>query len=343
MAAMLALFAFDRAAATREVDPPAFAAPPEGRLLQALPLDPSFGRVFVQEWGPPDATPVIIVPGPGAWSGFWRDTARALAESGYRVVALDLPPFGYSDRDPQARYGRADQAARVIGVLDELDACRGILVGHSYGNGPVVEALLRYPHRIVGAVMVSAAMSLPAEGADQAAPQPLIATILDSPGAARMLAAATLANPWLTRHFLTSMVARADAATSERVEVLRRPLHRTGTAVAYAAWLPSVLTPDGAALTRRSDAYRSIQRPVALIWGDADPVAPLSEGQRLAQLIPGASLDVLPGVGHLPHIEAPDETVRVLRGQLERVSPTATARNAPRRLDLDACKLGGVI
>ena len=72
------------------------------------------------------------------------------------MVAIDLPPFGFSDRDPKARYGRADQAARLVGVLDELDACRGVLLGHSSGAGPVVEALLRYPQRASNSIMLCA-------------------------------------------------------------------------------------------------------------------------------------------------------------------------------------------
>ncbi len=42
---------------------------------------------------------------------------------------------------------------------------------------------------------------------------------------------------------------------------------------------------------------------MALIWGDADRVTPPAQGERLGRLVPGATLDVLPGLGHIPHIE----------------------------------------
>jgi len=335
------LFAVNRTVADRQTGAQTEGAPAEGRLVQALPLDPSFGRIFIQSWGPADATPVLIAPGAVAWSGFWADTGRALAARGYRVIAVDLPPFGYSDHDPEARYGRADQAARLIGILDELDACRGVLIGHSTGGGAVVEAMLRHAHRIEGAILVAPDLALPPDGEEPGEPSWLVSTVLETPWARRTLTAATLANPWLSGHLLSRRIERQDAATDARIELLARPLSRTGTTDAYAAWLPFMLGPARDAISRRSDGLTGIELPVALIWGEADRIVPLEQGRRLSTLIPGATLDVLPGVGHVPHIEAPDDTIGLLLAQLARVSPNATDRNAPRRLDLEACALGG--
>ncbi|MCE2949014.1 MAG: alpha/beta hydrolase [Betaproteobacteria bacterium] len=340
LVAVCVLVAFDRAAARRETETQETSAPPSGRLLHAFPLDSTFGRVFVQEWGPRDATPILISHGTGAWSGFWAAIGQDLARTGYRVVAIDLPPFGFSDRDPKARYGRADQAARLVGVLDELDACRGVLLGHSSGAGPVVEALLRYPQRLVGAVLVSPALALPSADEEPPPVSALVELVLGSDTLTRMLTAATLSNPLLTRRFLTSMLERDAAATEEQAEILRRPLRRTGTTPGYADWLPFLLEPDREALSRRADALRSIPRPVGIVFGEADSVVPVAEGRRIAGLLPGATIDVLPGVGHVPHVEAPAETLRALVAQLQRIPPDATAPGAPRRLDLEACRLG---
>jgi len=339
---ILSLLLLHRAAVGIETEAQETGAPPAGRLLDVMPLEPGFGRLFVQEWGPPDATPVLIVPGTGAWSGFWSETAQALASTGYRVIGVDLPPFGYSERDPKARYNRANQAARLIGALDALDACQGILIGHASGAGPVAEALLRYPHRLHGAVLVSAELGLPQDGTAMAQPSLLMDMILGSPRATRLLTTATLTNSWLTRQFLSSELANKDAATPAQADILRRPLRRTGTTEAYAAWLPFLFQPDTDAISGSAPGYGGLTRPVGLIWGAADPVTPLPEGQRLAQLIPGATLDIIPGAGHIPHIESPQETVRLLRGQLQRIDPRATRRNAPRLLDVDRCQLGGV-
>ncbi|MBY0438693.1 MAG: alpha/beta hydrolase [Burkholderiales bacterium] len=335
------LAAFDWLAAARETEVQETSAPATGRLLATFPLDPTFGRVFVQEWGPGDATPILISHGTGAWSGFWAGIGQELAKAGYRVVAVDLPPFGFSDRDPKARYSRADQAARLVGVLDELDACRGVLLGHSFGAGPVVEALLRHPQRLVGAVLVSPALALPPDGEEPIPASGLVDLILGSETLTRMLTAATLSNPMLARRFLASMLEQKAAATEAQADILRRPLRRAGTTPGYADWLPFLLEPDMEALSRHAEGLRSIPRPVSIVFGEADSVVPVAEGQRIAGLIPGATIDVLPGVGHVPHIEAPAEMLRTLRAQLERIAPEATRPGAPRRLDLEACRLIG--
>jgi pimeloyl-ACP methyl ester carboxylesterase len=112
------------------------------------------------------------------------------------------------------------------------------------------------------------------------------------------------------------MLANKAAATPERVAVLQQPLARVATTRAYATWLPVLMEPDRGATSMRPSAYAGIARPVALLWGDADTVTPLPQGERLAKLIPGASLRVIPGIGHIPHIEAPEPTLAWLREQL---------------------------
>ncbi len=59
---------------------------PSGRLVTAGDV-----RIFLQEAGPPDGPPVVLVHGTGAWSETWRATLAALAAAGWHAVALDLP------------------------------------------------------------------------------------------------------------------------------------------------------------------------------------------------------------------------------------------------------------
>jgi len=63
--------------------------------------------------------------------------------------------------------------------------------------------------------------------------------------------------------------------------------------------------PDAAALGR-------IKTPVLLLWGEDDDLVPVTFGRAAAAAIPGSQLVVLPGVGHIPSIDAPREFVRIL-------------------------------
>ena len=59
--------------------------------------------------------------------------------------------------------------------------------------------------------------------------------------------------------------------------------------------------------------------PVLLLWGAEDELIPLQFGEAAAAAIPGAELVVLPRVGHIPSVEAPDDFVRILTDFAARV------------------------
>jgi pimeloyl-ACP methyl ester carboxylesterase len=258
----------------------------------------SRGRIAVDVRGQMQGVPVLIVPGTAGWSGFWREVSAHLARQGFRVIAVDLPPFGYSDRDPLGRYDRRRQAARLAAVLDRLAGRPAIVVAHSFGAGPAVELALNQPKRVARLVLVDAAI-----GQVDPPPQGGI-PILEQPIVAQPLVAATLTNPHLIGLLSRSMLARKDAAAAWK-ETLRVPMRRPGTTTAYAAWLPSLFVADDGAVSRRSAGLRTMRPPVRLIWGEDDTVTPIEQGERLSLLL-RAPLRRLPGVGHVPHIEDRD-------------------------------------
>src|SRR5215213_9400616 len=68
-------------------------APPETVRFQT-----PTGAVAARLSGPADGRPIMLIHGTAAWSGFWRQVADHLAGRGWRVIAIDLPPFGWSGR-----------------------------------------------------------------------------------------------------------------------------------------------------------------------------------------------------------------------------------------------------
>lgn len=278
---------------------------PAGTIYVATPC----GRVAAQASGPSTGVPVMIVPGSAGWSGFWRDVAAHLARRGYRVIAIDLPPFGYSDHDVAARYDRPHQAARLSTVLARIAGRPAIVVGHSFGAGAATELALRHPGQVARLVLVDAALGkLDPAGAGGA---PLLRSAL----IAEPLVAATLTDPWAIGPLARAMLHRRDAAAGW-LATLRRPMRRAGSTAAYAAWLPTLFAADDGGWSRRSDRLARIRMPVALIWGEADTVTPIAQGEALARLT-HASLARLPGVGHVPHIEDPAQFLPALDAAIE--------------------------
>lgn len=293
--------AFVAVAARRERDFASEAAPATGRWVVGGDV-----RMFVQESGPSDGPPVLLVHGTGAWSETWRATLTALAAAGFHAVALDLPPFGYSQRPTEAGYSKAEQAARIVGVLDALQAPRAVLIGHSFGGGPTVEAALQVPGRIRGLVLVDAALGIVADGERPAAPPAMVRAALAFAPLRTSLVAAFLTNPSFTRRLLQGFVADPAVATDERVAVYQRPLTVWGSTAAVATWLPELIAPPAPSRSESAAAYRALAMPVVAIWGERDTITPLAQGEQLVRLVPHGRLEVLPGVGHIPQIESPD-------------------------------------
>jgi pimeloyl-ACP methyl ester carboxylesterase len=271
------------------------AAPASGRFVHAHDVD-----VYIQEWGNVSGPVVLLVHAAGGWSGVWQRTAQRLSASGYRVVAIDMPPLGYSERPTTPAYSRVDQARRLIGTLDALGVQRAIFLGHSFGARAAAEAALRWPERVAGVILVSAALAL-----DTPPPQQgVVDTVLAWSPARKLIAATTLSNPLFTKTMLKLFVADPETVTPYWVTMYQRPLNIRGTYSATADWLPELVNePDITSLSRHSVSFASLASPTLVLWGEKDSVTPLPQGEFIAKSIPRARLVVLPGVGHLPPIE----------------------------------------
>jgi pimeloyl-ACP methyl ester carboxylesterase len=295
-----------------------------GRAEPVPPNDGHFittrtGRVFTQAAGPAAGKTVLFIHGTAAWSGFWRATIEKIGGAGYRAVAIDLPPFGFSEHDVSGRYRRQDQAERILSLVEAMGSTRPIIVGHSFGAGPVVEAVLKRPDMFGGLVIVAGALALPAEGAEKDRHPSLLAALLAYPFAAQNLTAATITNGRLTRSFLAMMVHNREAASADLADTLSRPMSRAGTTAAYASWLPSLFVDEGTALSGKPDNVRRLAVSTAVVWGRQDSVTPIAQGERIAGLIKGSTFHVLDDVGHIPHIEAPEVFESLLLRLLDRL------------------------
>jgi len=309
----------------REQASPATLAPQGGRWIDAGDT-----RVFTQSWGPADGPVVVLVHGTGAWSGTWFELPQSLAAGGWRVVALDLPPFGMSERVAPAMgfdYSRPAQARRVLSVIDALGDAPVTLVGHSFGAGPALEAAMQSSSRVRRLVLVDPALGLGAGGEPpQCADANLAVAWLTEPSLApRMIrgaavgASATL--PPLTGHWLEGFVHRTEAVTPQRVLAYQQPFARNDFSYLLGDWAAGFAhggcEPAASLKPERLTAWsRSQALPVELLWGEADTVTPIAQARALQGWMPGARLSVLPGVGHIPHIEDPSGFAKALRAAL---------------------------
>jgi pimeloyl-ACP methyl ester carboxylesterase len=259
---------------------------------------------------------VLLIHGTGAWGEIWRRTLDTLAAEGYHAIAIDMPPFGYSERPSNANYGDESQARRILGVIAALHLDRVTLVGHSFGARPTMEAFFLDGSHVARLVLVDAALGLDTAGGRKI--RWPVRTALAVPPLRNALVSATLTNPKFTARLLRGLVSDTSAVTKSRVAMLQQPFVREGTTVSFGQWVRPFLVMSEHSLASDPSSYGGIRVPTLVLWGDADSVVAIAQGRKLAQLIPSSDFVSLPHVGHIPAIEATDRFNAELIGWLVR-------------------------
>jgi pimeloyl-ACP methyl ester carboxylesterase len=117
----------------------------------------------------------------------------------------------------------------------------------------------------------------------------------------------------LVREYVRGAAARPLAADDE--EMLVRPwLGRQGQAAFYR----QIAQADQRYTDEVEPRYPDLGLPVAVVWGEKDTWIPVDRAQRLATLIPGAELHLVPQAGHLIHLDAPEALTGIVQRWLQR-------------------------
>lgn len=216
------------------------------------------------------------------------------------VVVLDLP--GYGGSTPP---GALDSPARIAQILTEcldgLDWPDAVVAGTSLGGWFAMELAIACPGRVAGLVLVDAAglhtpesylFALFCQGRAAASAERLIAEAI-----------------WERLPPQEGAVEDADVGAA-----VWGPWVQELAAAAWCSWHPYTENPRLLALLPR------IGCPTQILWGARDALIPLRHGRLLAEHIAGAELQVLPDVGHLPPLDAPEAFAAAVR----RVSSAVT-------------------
>jgi pimeloyl-ACP methyl ester carboxylesterase len=257
--------------------------------------DLSHGMHVVHD-GSPQAPPLLLIHGSGASGASWGPVVPALAER-HHVLRVDLPGSGTSP--PVPSYDVPEQAGRVAALLDDLGLRSVTVAGHSSG-GYVATALAERRPDLVGAIaLISTGPAL-----DALLPQPLILRLLLAPPL----------GPLLWRRRTDAMLRKAIEATAAGPVDIPAGLLHDLRSTTYRSFR-TVARGNTAYLAERGVPERlaALTLPVLVLFGAADPRWDPSSAHRY-EAVPDARLEMLPGVGHLPPLEAPGPTGEVLLG-----------------------------
>jgi pimeloyl-ACP methyl ester carboxylesterase len=274
-------------------------------LVHGHPFDRTMWRPQIERFGLRGHSGVARPPGARRAGGSPRNPGATSQR--WRVIAPDLRGYGHTSVVPgKTLLGTfADDLARL---LDHLQVDSAVIAGLSMGGQIVMEFHRRFPERVRGLVLADTS--------------PLAET--PDGRRARNELADRLLREGMDRHaveVLPRMMAPAniDGQPDVAAHVLGM-MRRTPAASAAAALRGRAERPDYTAELRR------VTVPVLVVVGSEDDFTPVGDAELIRDLIPGATLAVVDGAGHLPNLERPEAFDAALAAFLER-PPADLQRN----------------
>ncbi|MFN0093889.1 MAG: alpha/beta fold hydrolase [Dehalococcoidia bacterium] len=271
--------------AMRRMRPPVRLLTPQGRDLVV-----NGARIHIVDRGAGD--PIVLVHGFGGSTFSWR-YAQPLLAANHRTIAVDLPGFGQSDRNPAVGLGHDDHADRLAALLDAVGLRSATFIGHSMGGAICQRLAVRHPERVDRLVLVASVDATePVRRGGRGAARPAMKALAAIPGAV----------DFMSRQSLKRMVFDPASVTPAMAEGYAAPLRLKGTADCLFAM-------TRATATQAPPELSNVNAPTLVISGERDRLFSQEAGKALAAKIPGARHVVIPQTGHLVAEELPEAFV----------------------------------
>jgi pimeloyl-ACP methyl ester carboxylesterase len=246
-------------------------------------------RLAYRTWGT-HGSPIVLLGGAAEPSWVWHEVGPRLARAGHRVYALDLPPFGYSER--RGPYTLTHWVGLLEGFEKRLHITRPVIVGHSLGAGVAVAEGLARPRAVAGVVLLDGdALAF---------------------GGSRGWLSDLLLYPWYTaayrlvtgsdwvvgRVLRNAWGSNPPSFSHATLAEFERPFRVDGTDTALkqlaSGGIPGLTLPE---LAR-------VRVPRMVLWGANDTVDPLANGRASATAL-RTRLVTIPGAGHVSMLARP--------------------------------------
>jgi len=228
-----------------------------------------------------EGKPLLILHGWGSNSEKWQKVGELLAQKGIKVIIPDLPGFGQSDK-PTTAWDLDDYCDFVEEFVRALNLDKFYLLGHSFGGALAVKCGLKFPEKIEKLFLVSAACFR--RKAFRKKLFYIIAKILK----------VFFFLPFYSsvrKGFYKFIVRKSDYPYADGIvkdiylKIIKQDL---------------------------SDVLSRIQIPTIIIWGEKDKIKKIKEAYLIKEKIQSSRLEIIPDVGHNPHLENPEELSKLI-------------------------------
>jgi len=276
-------------------------------------------RVAYRDAG--DGEALLLIHGMAGSSATWRAVMPQLSKK-YRVVAPDLLGHGQSAK-PRGDYSLGAFAVLLRDLLDELGITRATVVGQSLGGGIAMQFGYQHPDYCERMVLIGSGGLGPDVG--------LTLRLLSAPGAELVLPiiapqavlnAGNKLGSWLTSVGIQSP--RGTEMWSAYSSLSDRQTRQS-----FLRTLRSVVDDRGQTVSAHSRLRVAAEVPIMAIWGDNDKIIPVDHAYAAQAARKDSRLEVLPGIGHFPHVESPTEVVDLIEDFIATPRRSAVASEQP--------------
>jgi pimeloyl-ACP methyl ester carboxylesterase len=249
-------------------------------------------RLHVRDSGPKDAPAIVLLHGFGASLHTWEPWAKTL-QSNHRVIRFDLPGSGLSRPDPTGVYTDARSMELLLALMDQRGVARASVIGHSIGGRLAWTLAATHPERVDRLVLI-APDGFASPGFEYGKPPEVPPTV--------KLMRWVLPKP-LLKMSLAPAYAQANALSDDLTTRYHALMLAPGGREALIARMQQTVLVDPRPLLAR------ITAPTLLVWGEQDAMIPVANSDDYLKAIPNVKRVTFPGVGHLPHEEAPEQSI----------------------------------
>jgi pimeloyl-ACP methyl ester carboxylesterase len=249
---------------------------------------------------------IVLIHGFGGSTYSWRLNIGPLATAGYRVYAIDLPGFGFSERTSEPVFTSLHWARLIREFLRRvgIPETRTVVIGNSMGGAVALRFAVEFLELTRGLVLTAPAVNF---RRDWGRVRPLFNLPVLGPALIRLAYYVLLARGTGAERMIASAYGdRIDQVTSEMRERMLKPLRVRGSAASAVGLMRSV-EPDFPA-----EVVSRINCPILIVAGAKDRAVPLNSVEKLHAALSNSRLAVLPEAGHLVQEDEPDEVNRLI-------------------------------
>ena len=232
---------------------------------------------------------LLILPGWGGTVESWQNFIN-LAKNDFQVICLELPCFG-AQPCPKETWGVEEYARFVSQKIKDLNLIKPVLLGHSFA-GQVAAYLAASQPQLISRLILSGASALRPE-------QNFKRFIFG----------------WLSKigkvFFSLPLVKNLKAPAQKFLYKLAGSPDYGATSGLQREIFKKIIRQD------LTEQLKKIKIPTLVVWGALDSYASLSNGKKIAALIPNARLEIIPGGKHGLHLQMPEKLYSIIKNFLE--------------------------